>query len=61
MAFSFSSLNPAKFRSFVFRLPICTRLFLVIIVVLWAASLPVSWLREWAALIPSKVGLETSK
>lgn len=60
MAFSFFTFNPARLRTFVFRLPFATRLLLLAIVALWIASIPVSWLQEWAALIPSKVGLQSS-
>ncbi|KAF2261013.1 hypothetical protein CC78DRAFT_522564 [Lojkania enalia] len=54
---SLPQINPLRIRSYVFRLPLCTRLLLVIIVALWAATIPVDWLREWASLIPDKVGL----
>ncbi|KAF2122105.1 hypothetical protein BDV96DRAFT_562925 [Lophiotrema nucula] len=54
---SFPQFNPLRLRSYVLRLPLCTRLLLVAIVALWAAAIPFQWLRPWAALEPDKTGL----
>lgn len=60
MAQSLLQFNPARIRSYIFRIPLCTRLILVVIFAFWIASLYVPWLRQWAALLPSQVNLGTS-
>ncbi|KAJ9659766.1 putative rhomboid protease [Coniosporium apollinis] len=59
MALSFLQFNPARIRSYVFRLPLCTRLLTTIIVAFYIASVALPWLPQWAALIPSQVGLKS--
>ncbi|KAF2758261.1 hypothetical protein EJ05DRAFT_476516 [Pseudovirgaria hyperparasitica] len=59
MAFSLPQFNPIRIRSYVLRLPLATRLLLLVIVLFYLASWLFSWLQEWGALIPSKVGLAT--
>jgi len=60
MAQSLLQFNPARIRSYIFRIPLCTRIILFVIFAFWIASLYVPWLRQWAALIPSQVNLGTS-
>lgn len=59
MAYTFVQFNPARIRSYIFRLPLCTRVLIFAIFALWLASIPLTWLRAWAALIPQEVGLTT--
>jgi hypothetical protein len=46
--------SPTRLRSYVFRLPLTTRLLLAAILGLWAAAIPLPWVREVAALTPDK-------
>ena len=57
---SFPQFNPLRLRSYVLRLPLCTRLLLTAMVALWVATIPFQWLREWGSLEPDKVNLTTS-
>ncbi|KAF2175567.1 hypothetical protein K469DRAFT_702080 [Zopfia rhizophila CBS 207.26] len=54
---SFAQLNPLRIRSYIFRLPLCTRILIFAIVALWIATIPFTWLRQWASLVPDKVNL----
>ncbi|PVH96607.1 hypothetical protein DM02DRAFT_644686 [Periconia macrospinosa] len=54
---SFTQFNPTRLRSYVFRLPLTTRLLLAAIVGLWIAAIPFPWIREAAALAPDKFDL----
>jgi hypothetical protein len=58
---SFPQFNPLRLRSYVFRLPLCTRLLLTAMVGLWVATIPFKGLRDFASLEPDKVNLGTSK
>lgn len=60
MAFSIQQFDARRVKSYLFRLPLCTRLLLVIIVAFYIASLFLSWFTPWAALIPSEIGLQSS-
>ncbi|ORY60719.1 Gaa1-like protein [Pseudomassariella vexata] len=52
---SFSALRA---RSYVFRLPLFTRAIVVVITLLWLASIQSVWdVRQWGALIPDQVSL----
>lgn len=57
---SFPQFNPLRIRSYIFRLPLATRLLVVAIVALWAAAIPFPWLRGWASLEPDKMDLTQS-
>ncbi|KAK7520043.1 hypothetical protein IWZ03DRAFT_128159 [Phyllosticta citriasiana] len=59
MAFAAPNLNPARLRSYVLRLPLCTRIILFITVALYLASIPWTDLRQKCALIPDQVSLAT--
>ncbi|KAK8022615.1 hypothetical protein PG993_013382 [Apiospora rasikravindrae] len=55
---SFSGLRA---RSYVFRLPLFTRLILLAIVVLWLVGIQSAWdLRKWGALIPDEMNFFTA-
>jgi hypothetical protein len=54
MSYSLPSVNPARVRSFLLRLPLCTRIILILIVAFWVASLSSSF-RHWACLAPNEV------
>ncbi|KAF2008186.1 rhomboid protein 2 [Amniculicola lignicola CBS 123094] len=54
---SFPQFNPLRLRSYILRLPLCTRVLLAVMVALYVATIPLAWLRDWAALEPDKVGL----
>ncbi|KAF2752218.1 rhomboid protein 2 [Sporormia fimetaria CBS 119925] len=56
---SFPQLNPLRLRSYVLRLPIFTRCALLIMVALWAATIPLPWLRDATSLDPDKVNLSS--
>lgn len=56
---SFSTLRA---RSYVFRLPLFTRLMVLAIVVLWLAGIQSAWdLRKWGALIPDEMNFFTGE
>lgn len=58
---SFPQFNPLRLRSYVFRLPLCTRLLLTVMVGLWIATIPFKGLRDFGSLEPDKVNLGTSE
>lgn len=57
---SFPQFNPARMRTYIFRLPLCTRLLATAIVGLWIATIPFPWLREFGRLEPAKMDLTQS-
>ncbi|KAG9859246.1 hypothetical protein KCU98_g272, partial [Aureobasidium melanogenum] len=59
-SFSLPQFDGRRVRSYLFRLPLCTRALLVVIVSFWIASLRLSWFQQWAALIPNEMNLGTS-
>lgn len=62
MAPSLPSFNPARLRSYIFRLPLFTRIVLLLIVIFWILELQSAWnVVQWGALYPNKVNLGTSK
>ncbi|KAF2660691.1 hypothetical protein K491DRAFT_688132 [Lophiostoma macrostomum CBS 122681] len=56
---SLPQFNPLRLRSYIFRLPLCTRVLIAAIVALWVATIPFSWLKEWGSLEPDKVNFGT--
>lgn len=60
MAPSILQFDARRARSYIFRLPLCTRLLLSSTVAFYIASLFLPWFSAWAALIPQEVGLSTS-
>jgi GPI-anchor transamidase subunit GAA1 len=62
MAPSIPQFNLARIRSYIFRLPLFTRLVIIIIVLFWIVSVPSFWdVQKWGALIPEEVGLSSCK
>ena len=49
-----------RLRSYILRLPLCTRLLLLVMFLFWIAGTVLPWVRPWAALTPNEVGLQTS-
>lgn len=61
MALTFPQVNPARLRSYILRLPIFTRITLLLLVFLWLLELQSVWdVIQWGSLIPQEVGLSTS-
>jgi hypothetical protein len=61
MAPSLPQFSAARMRSYVFRLPLFTRLIILVIIFLWIASYQSVWdVVQWGALIPDEIGLSTS-
>lgn len=53
--------NPTRVRSYVLRLPLFTRLVLIVIIALWLLYLQTVWdLVQWGSLIPDEIGIGTS-
>ncbi|MCJ1372961.1 putative rhomboid protease [Loxospora ochrophaea] len=60
MAYTFSQFNPARLRSYVFRLPLFTRITILLIVLFWILELQSTWnVVSWGALVPNEVGFTT--
>lgn len=57
---SFAQFNPARIRSYIFRLPLCTRVLVAAILGLYIATIPLPWLREFAQLEPAKMDFTQS-
>lgn len=54
--------NPARLRSYILRLPLFTRLVLVVILAFWVLELQTVWsVVDWGALIPNEIGLGGSR
>ena len=62
MAPTLPSFNPARLRSYLFRLPLFTRIVLLLIVVFWILEFQSAWdIIGWGGLVPKKVGFTTSE
>jgi len=60
MAPSFPQFNISRIRSYLFRLPLFTRLILFLIIALWVVGMQSMWdLQEWGSLIPKETTLAT--
>jgi len=60
MAPTFPQFNFARIRSYIFRLPLFTRLVIFIIGLFWIASVQSFWdVQKWGALIPKEIGLSS--
>jgi hypothetical protein len=57
---SFPQFNPTRIRSYIFRLPLCTRALIAAILGLWIATIPFPWLRDFAKLEPAKMDFSQS-
>ncbi|KAF2433852.1 putative rhomboid family protein [Tothia fuscella] len=53
-AASFPQFSPQRLRSYVLRLPLCTRLLLLVVVAFWVAGIS-NGFQHWAQLIPKEV------
>lgn len=54
--------NPSRIRSYLVRLPLFTRLVLLVILAFFILELQTLWsVVHWGALIPDEIGLGTSK
>jgi glycosylphosphatidylinositol transamidase len=52
--------NPSRLRSYIFRLPLFTRLIVLAIVAFWLLELQTVWsVIQWGSLIPKEIGLGT--
>ncbi|KAI1100435.1 Gaa1-like protein [Jackrogersella minutella] len=52
--------NTVRARSYVVRLPLFTRVMIVVMVAFWIAGLQSTWnVRQWGALIPNELGITT--
>lgn len=61
MAPTLPQFNSARLRSFVFRIPLFTRLVLLLILLFWILELQTAWdIAQWGALVPLQVNLSTS-
>ena len=57
---SIQGFSTLRARSYIFRLPLFTRVIIVIIFAFWIVGVQSVWnLRQWGALIPSEVNLAT--
>jgi hypothetical protein len=57
---SIPQISPARIRSYILRLPFCTKLLVAAIVGLWVATIPFPWIRDFGALEPAKMDLTQS-
>lgn len=54
--------STVRARSYVFRLPLFTRLVVAVIFLFWIIALPGLWdVRGWGALVPDKVSFTSGK
>jgi len=61
MAPTLPSFNPARLRSYLFRLPLFTRIIILFILFFWIVELQSAWnVTQWGALVPAEVSLGTS-
>ena len=62
MAPTLPQFSPARVRSYIFRLPLFTRIIILLILIFWLLELQSAWnIVQWGALVPAKVNLGTSK
>jgi glycosylphosphatidylinositol transamidase len=53
--------NPSRVRSYLLRLPLFTRLVVLVIILFWLLELQTVWsVVQWGSLIPDEIGLSTS-
>ena len=61
MAPTLPQFNPARLRAYVFRLPLFTRIVILLIILFWILGFQTAWdVAQWGALVPSQVSLSTS-
>ena len=49
-----------RVRSYVFRIPLCTRFVLAVATAFLVADVAITWFGQWATLIPQEVHLTSS-
>jgi len=60
MAPTLPQFSVTRMRSYIFRLPLFTRLIILLIILFWIVSIQSIWdLQEWGSLIPKETGLST--
>jgi hypothetical protein len=57
---SLPQFNPARVRSYILRLPFCTKVLVAAILGLWIATVPFPGIREFGRLEPAKMDLTQS-
>lgn len=61
MAPTLPQFNPARLRSYIFRVPLFTRIILLLIILFWILEFQTAWdITQWGALVPLEVNLGTS-
>ena len=61
MAPTLPQFNPARLRSYVFRIPLFTRIILLLILLFWILEFQTAWdIAQWGALVPLQVNFSTS-
>ena len=61
MAPTLPQFNPARLRSYIFRVPLFTRIILLLITLFWILEFQTAWnITQWGALVPLEVNLGTS-
>ena len=62
MAPSLSQLNPARIRTYLIRLPLCTRLVISLIILFWLLAFPKALnIVQWGKLTPAQISLNSSR
>lgn len=62
MAPTLPSFDVRRLRSYVFRLPLLTRIVLILVALFWVLELQQIWnVVQWGALIPDEINFGTSK
>ena len=61
MAPSLPNFNIARLRTYALRLPLFTRMILLLIILFWILEFQTAWnVAQWGALVPKEVNLGTS-
>ena len=61
MAPTLPQFNPARLRTYVFRIPLFTRVVLLLVILFWILEFQTAWdVAQWGALVPLEVNLGTS-
>ncbi|CAD6590725.1 MAG: Glycosyl phosphatidyl inositol protein transamidase complex subunit [Alectoria sarmentosa] len=60
MAPTLPQFNPARLRTYVFRIPLFTRVVLLLVILFWILEFQTAWdVAQWGALVPLEVNLGT--
>ena len=61
MAPTLPHFNPSRLRTYLFRIPLFTRIALILITLFWILEFQSKWdVAQWGALVPLEVNLSTS-